>query len=342
MATQERGLPDIEPAEKAALFEWDTTQFVQNYTRFPDFADTSSYIQQLWTAANGEYLDGVISLDPVMLSYMLTVAGPVDVPGYDRQITGENAVQTLMSDAYEDFPDGNDSQAFFDSAAQAIFAKIMSGDWDPLTMIDQFNRGVAEQRVYMSFINENEQAMITEGGMAGRIYSDTSQKAQVGIFLNDAAYSKLEYYLSSSMALTCDGGARTVTTTITLTNGVPSADLGNYTLGLRNGNFGLERTTMMLDVLSLALPGGSLVSTDPAVSDFESMERVGNYNGLDAKSMFITVPMGETRTVSFTSSVPEGVAVPLEVRYSPTTKQTPVSIQDSCMTMFPGTEVPAQ
>lgn len=335
------GLPYIEPAEKAALFENDTTQYVQNYTRFPEFADTSSYVQQLWTAATGENLDGVISLDPVMLSYMLTVAGPVDVPGYDRQVTGENAVQTLMSDAYEDFGTGAEAQLFFDAAAGAIFAKVMSGDWEPMPMFDAFGRGTAEQRVYMSFVNPNEQAMAVEFGTDGKIYTDTTTTAQVGIYLNDAAYSKLEYYLSTSMDVACDPTARTVTTSITMTNSIPHGDFSNYTLGARNGNFGLPRTTMMLDVLSFALPGGQITATSPEGSDYSAMDRVGNYNGLDARSIFATVAMGETETVSFTSTVPEGVNVPLSVRYSPTVTQTPVTIQESCMAMFPGTEVPA-
>ncbi len=335
------GLPGIEPPEKAALFESDTTQYVQNYTRFPEFADTSSYVQQLWTAATGEYLDGVISLDPVMLSYMLAVAGPVDVPGYDIQVTGDNAVQVLMSDAYENYPDGLESQKFFDAAATAIFAKIMSAGWDPMAMFDVFGRGTAEQRVYMSFVNPNEQAMATAFGTDGHIYTDTATTAQVGIYLNDAAYSKLEYYLSTSMDIACDPNARTVTTSVTMTNSIPHGDLSNYTLGWRNGNFGLPRTTMMLDVLSFALPGGQIVATSPEGSDYSAMDRVGNYNGLDARSIFATVAMGETETVSFTSTVPEGVNVPLSVRYSPTVTQTPVTIQESCMAMFPGTEVPA-
>ena len=335
------GLPYIEPAEKAALFENDTTQYVQNYTRFPEFADTSSYVQQLWTKATGENLDGVISLDPVMLSYMLAVAGPVDVPGYDRQVTGDNAVQTLMSDAYEDFGTGAEAQLFFDAAAGAIFAKVMSGDWEPMAMFDAFDRGNAEQRVYMSFVNPNEQAMAAEFGTDGRIYTDTATTAQVGIYLNDASYSKLEYYLSTSMDVACDPGARTVTTSVTMTNNIPHGNFSNYTLGARNGNFGQARTTMMLDVLSFALPGGELVATSPEFSDYSSMDRSGNYNGLDARNIFATVPMGESRTVSFTSTVPEGLNVPLSVRYTPTTTQTPVTIQESCVAMFPGTEVPA-
>lgn len=336
------GLPDIAPAEKSALFEWDTTDYVQNYSRFPEYADTASYMHQLWTKATGEQLNGVISLDPVALSYLLKVAGPVDVPGYGIQVTGENAAQVLMRDAYELLPGGGGgAQVFFDTAATAIFSKVMSGSWDPLAMIAALNRGVDEQRVYLSFVDPTEQAMAAEYGADGKIYTDTETTAQVGIYLNDAAYSKLEYYLTTSMNVSCDATARTVTTSISINNTLQTPNLSDYALGQRNWVFGLPRTTMMLDVLSFALPGGELVSVSPEASDFPEMDRWGNYNGLDARNTFVAVPMGESKTVSFTSSVPAGVNVPLTVRYSPTVTKTPVTVNESCSQLFPGTEVAA-
>ena len=246
-----------------------------------------------------------------------------------------------MSPDHYSKPEASDPNYTLVREEPAIFAKIMSAGWDPMAMFDVFGRGTTEQRVYMSFVNPNEQAMAAEFGTDGHIYTDTATTAQVGTYLNDAAYSKLEYYLSTSMDVACDPNARTVTTSVTMTNSIPHGDFANYTLGARNGNFGLPRTTMMLDVLSLALPGGQIVATSPEGSDYPDMDRVGNYNGLDARSIFATVAMGETETVSFTSTVPEGVNVPLSVRYSPTVTQTPVTIQESCMAMFPGTEVPA-
>ena len=92
---------------------------------------------------------------------------------------------------------------------------------------------------------------------------------------------------------------------------------------------------MLFDVLSFALPGGTLVSTDPAAGDRDDQwDRDGIYNGRHGKSLFIAIPMGESRTVSFTSTVPEGASAPLSVRYTPTVTQTPVTIDPGCEGMF--------
>ncbi len=42
------------------------------------------------------------------------------------------------------------------------------------------------------------------------------------------------------------------------------------------------------------------------------------------------VDQGQTRTVSYTSALPEGELGPISVRYSPTVTDTPVTIAPSC------------
>ena len=60
------------------------------------------------------------------------------------------------------------------------------------------------------------------------------------------------------------------------------------------------------------------------------------YNERETRSLFVTIPTGESRTVSFTSTVPDGAAAALDIRYSPTVTQTPVTVDASCEQLFPG------
>ena len=53
-------------------------------------------------ATRGQAVDGVISLDPVALSHMLAVAGPVTVDGIE--INAGNAVSVLLNETYWRFP----------------------------------------------------------------------------------------------------------------------------------------------------------------------------------------------------------------------------------------------
>lgn len=337
------GIYSVGDPAKDALVEDDTSLYVQNYTRYPDFADTGRSIQSLWEKATGTSLNGVISIDPVVLSYMLEATGPVSVRGEEEKITADNAVKLLLSDTYERLGGANNGKAadeYFAKAASAIFTKVSSGSWDPMKMIEKLVRGSEEQRIYMWFPDEKMQAMSVDLGRDGAILADNTKAVQTGIYINDASYSKLEYYLHTSMNVTCNAEARTITTSLTMKNTVPHGDLSSYTLGGRNNNWGYDRTTMLLDIMGVAVPGGQLTAIDPATSAREGYDRSSTYNGRDAATRLIALPMGETQTVSFTSSVPADAATPLVTRYSPTTVATPVTYEESCMTMFPGTVTP--
>ena len=74
----------------------------------PDFPTTAQLFQTLWANTSGANFDGVISIDPVVLSHMLAVAGPVTLAS-GEQVTAENAASLLLSESYERYPDGRES-----------------------------------------------------------------------------------------------------------------------------------------------------------------------------------------------------------------------------------------
>ena len=117
------------PAETLALYPSTFARYSQDYTMTPNFPTTVQLFQDVWQRTNGERFDGVISIDPVVLSHMLAVAGPVDVAG--EQISSENAVQLLLSDSYERFPSGTDSDRFFSEVSRAVFGHLTAGTHFP-------------------------------------------------------------------------------------------------------------------------------------------------------------------------------------------------------------------
>lgn len=66
------------PAETLGLYRSTFALSSQDFTRTPDFPTTARLFQDLWQRTNGEVFDGVISIDPVVLSHMLSVTGPVN------------------------------------------------------------------------------------------------------------------------------------------------------------------------------------------------------------------------------------------------------------------------
>lgn len=320
------------PVETLALYPSSFTRYSQDNTMTPDFPTTAQLFRDAYTEVSGGTFDGVISIDPVVLSYMLEVAGPVDVAG--QTITGENAVRLLLNLAYQRYPTARQSDAFFGEVSEAVFVHLTSAKWDPTKMLDALVRSAGERRVNLFFTAPEAQALAIEVGLDGGLPADNSQKTQVGTYLNDYSVGKLEYYLTQSVAAVCDPSARTITTTTSLTSSVPSSGLSGYTLGERNGANGLAPTAMMLNTLFFAPPGGEIISTDPSQSDLGGYDRSGSEKGHTALSRMVVVPEGETRTVSSTVRLPDGPLGPLDLRYSPTASKTTVVVDASCDSLF--------
>ncbi|MFE4727222.1 DUF4012 domain-containing protein [Microbacterium sp. NPDC056736] len=322
------------PAETTGLYLPTLTRHNQDYNFTPDFPTTAQLFQAIFADTTGQSFDGVISIDPVVLSHMLAVAGPVTL-NTGEQLNAENAVKVLLSDSYEIYPDGATSDAFFTDTAKRVFDHLTAASWDPLEMLDALEQSAEEQRVYLSFTDPAAQALADEFGLDGALKPDNTTQTQVGMYLNDSSVGKLEYHLSSTVNASCDPAARTITTTMTLHNGITDDIKSEYTLGLRNGSYGIPDTTMMLDVLFFAPPGAQITSTDPAVGQVARWERSGVEKGNTALSKTVFVPKNETVTVSYTVALPQGELGPLNLRYTPTANATPVTIDSSCDALFP-------
>ena len=114
------------PPETLALYAADFPLYSQNYTRTPNFPTTAALFQGI-LGATGHPIDGVISLDPVALSHMLAVAGPVTVDGIE--LNSENVVRVLLNETYFRFPDDQaPADAFFAAASAAVFDKLVAGE----------------------------------------------------------------------------------------------------------------------------------------------------------------------------------------------------------------------
>ncbi|MGX5772085.1 DUF4012 domain-containing protein [Microbacterium trichothecenolyticum] len=322
------------PGETMGIYLPTLTRHSQDFTFTPDFPTTAQLFQALWTHTTGATFDGVVSIDPVVLSHMLAVSGPVTL-GDGELLTADNAVKVLLSDAYERYPAGADSDAFFADAARQVFTHLTSSSWDPLQMLAALEQSAKEQRINLAFTDPAAQALAVEFGLDGALAGDTATQTQVGIYLNDSAVSKLDYHLATAVTATCDAAARTITTTMTMHNGITDDIRSNYTLGYRNRQLGVPRTTMILDVLFFAPPGAQITQTVPARGDVARWERSGVEKGNTAVSKTVFIGRGETETVSFTTVLPAGDLGPLRLRHTPTATETPVTIDASCNALFP-------
>jgi len=321
------------PQETLGLYDSDTFSGFGNFTRTPNFTTTARAFDALWDNTYGEKLDGVFSIDPVVLSHVLKVTGPVTVAD-GTKLTSSNVVEELLYKAYVRYPSGTAQDLFFGDVAARVFLKVADGGWDVAKMFSALKTSAEEQRLYLWFSRDDEQTMAVDLDLDGNLETSNADTTQLGIFLNDYAASKLEYFLRSKVAVTCDPDARTVTTSVTVTNTLTDDDeMTSYQLGIRNNRYGIARTSFILDVMYFAPPGTKIDSSDPAAGDDPAATKTGTENGRNVESMRIFVPQGETRTVSFTSTLPGGELGPVSLRYTPTATATDAAVANGCTSL---------
>lgn len=185
------------------LYGLRTTRFVTNMTWTPDFTKTAKMAQAWWERDFGRKVDGVISMDPVALSYLLGATGPIQLETGD-ELNRDNAVSFLLSDVYAKYPDPVQQDLVFGSAAGKIFSTITSGQGEPKNYISVMEPAIAEGRLKIWSADKKEQKVIGTYPIAGELPEDNTTETRVGVYNNDSATSKMSYYMDSTVSVTAN------------------------------------------------------------------------------------------------------------------------------------------
>jgi hypothetical protein len=147
-----------------------------------------------------ERYDGVVTVDPVALGYVLGGLGPVSI-GDGMVINQGNAATTLLHGIYIKYPNQPARQDdAFELAARRSFDALTSGRGNSVLAIRGLVQGVQERRIMLWARDRAEQASIRTGGISGALSTDR-RKPEVGFFVNDAGGWKITYYLQSTIKL---------------------------------------------------------------------------------------------------------------------------------------------
>ncbi|WP_460578613.1 DUF4012 domain-containing protein [Humibacter ginsengisoli] len=192
------------PAGTTKLYGNLPGEFIQDVTMTPNFATSGELVRAMWQKRFGTKIDGVVSMDPVALSYLLKGTGPIPLPD-GEQLTSDNAVQVLLSESYARFNDPLAQNAFFAAAAAAVFGKVASGQFDTTAMLHALTQASDEHRLLLWSGDKHEQAIIAGTPLAGGLPAGSQDAPRFGVYLNDATGAKMDYYLHTTVGL---GGAK--------------------------------------------------------------------------------------------------------------------------------------
>ncbi|MHC6229954.1 DUF4012 domain-containing protein [Arthrobacter sp. MMS24-T111] len=298
--------------EQQQIFSTRLGKYIQDVNLTPDFPTAAATAREMWEKKTGQRVDGVISIDPVVLSYILQSTGPVSVDGPEvaaikpsglpTKLTGDNVVATLLSDVYGKIQQPKLQDAYFAGVAKEIFAALSSGKGEAKGLISGITRGAQEGRVLVWSADKSEQSIISKYALSGSVSGPSISPAQFGVYFNDGTGAKMDYYVTHTVQLIKEcqrDGYEQTTVRIKSTNTAPSdaaTSLPRYVTG--GGAFGVPPGTVQTNLVSYGPAQANVesASIDGQMTPFAPYIHANRPVGVVAQQL----APGESKTVEFT------------------------------------------
>lgn len=264
-----------------------------NFT--PDFPRTAELMKARWEQVYDDRVDGVLAVDPVALSYLLAVTGPVQVG--DVEINGDNAVDELLHQVYLRYENPPDQDEYFKRVARAVFDKVTAGEGDPQDILRALARAGSENRLYVHSFEAQEQEVLAGTDVAGQLVKEPTERPHVGVYLNDTTASKMSYFLRTKVrvdATSCSGGVQVLDGLARLRSLAPpdaGETLPDYVTG--GGATGLEPGTQLVAVRLYAPVEGEVERVTLNGEVLEDLETVV-HDGRPVVSTFVFLEPQQT------------------------------------------------
>lgn len=331
-------------------------EFANPYTDYrnsnmsPNFPYAARIWKSMWEEQSGITVDGVITVDPVALSYLLGATGPVTLAD-GEVVNKDNVVELTQSIAYSRFkpletteipPDpaghwcsfGHCSTAVFraeqarlnseaasalrkrylQEIATAVVKKVTGPLPAPRKLLDALGRAASEQRIAVWSAYPSDQKLLEETPLAHTVPNDSAPYAQV--IINNLSGNKMDYYLRREIEYAadgCDGDRRNSTITVKLSNvAAPGAELPEYVAGLQG----------LAPWISLKAPNGTMVSSVRVLatkgstllsvtSNGERTQAITHReNGRPSFEVQVAIPPGQSGDLTFRLSEPTSAGEP--------------------------------
>jgi hypothetical protein len=299
----------------------------RNSNLSPHFPYAAQIWKSMWEEQSGVAVDGVITVDPVALSYVLGATGPATLSD-GEVINQENVVELTQSTAYSRFPpvprawptvpvaewDRYDRaaastlrKAYLQQIASAVVGKITGPLPAPRKLLDALGRAAGEGRISVWSASPAEQRLLEQTPLAHSVPDDDAPYAQV--IVNNLAGNKMDYYLKREIEYVadgCGGDMRNSTITVKLTNTATDSALPDYVAkpqGLAP-EIPLEvpSGTMVTSVRVLATKGAKLMS---ATSNGEPTPAITHIErGRPSFEIQVAIPPGTGGELTFRLSEP--------------------------------------
>ena len=324
-----------QPDGVAELFNGELGNFIANNTLRPSFTTAALVTQEMWKRDQGYGVDGIISIDPVALSYILRATGPIPLSTGDV-LTSDSLVPLLLNGVYQRYntrnvvKDNLAQDAVYSEAVDATFSALTTKPVDPGALISAITQGWTESRIMYWSAHEEEQARLVTFGLNAELPVSDETTERMGVYFAENTGSKMNYYLNQSIELS-QASCRTdglesyrISTTLTNTMDPPFVNqLSPSILGLQAAKMGLPKGVQRMVAYLYAPPGSTItnVSVNGGPPQYEA-HHDGDY---PVGKVVVDVNPGAAMNITYDVLAGTPGVRTLEAKTTPMVSTTPIT-----------------
>ncbi len=308
--------------EEAALFSGAGT-IPTSGNIIPDFSRAAYILGEMWKDQRGGNLDGVIGIDPILLQNLLK-GTPGITTSSGIAVNGDNAASLLLHDSYQTMPI-EQTDIFFAEVANAAFDTVLGnlGSIGMPQLLSTITDAIDTRHLQVFMYNENEQSAMGKLGCTGTL-NDDETSPEVGVFVSDATWSKISWYLSVNTAVS-EGtvnadGTTTYHVTSTFKNNLNPADASSLVDYVTGYNPAKRDITDMINYVYIVAPAGGSISNMVCTDDSGAQAALSetSYEGHQMFTNTIQILGSKSVTYSYDVTVSANAENPLGVDTTPT------------------------
>ena len=216
------------PAGTDAVFgDYQPRSLWQSVNATADFPLSGSIMQAMFAQVQGVHVDGVIALDVPALASLLTLTGPVSVPGIAGPISAQNVATVILHDQYSQYPPGSaqaQRQENIAAVAHATIERMKSEHIDLAALGSALAKDVEGRHLMVWDTARRNESTLTAIGASGSLDS-TAPTRTFHLAVENSTATKLDYYVQPSVNVqvyVTSGGDALVNTAVTVANTTPS------------------------------------------------------------------------------------------------------------------------
>lgn len=241
----------------------------------PDFAQNAQYAEKIYGQESGQQISGVVAITPAFIARLLTLTGPVVVPGYQVTVTSQNLVPTIHHFQFQTNAQGVPSSDGVSSTRKHFTAVLGETVFARLRTLPAQNYGALltlaqdglKSKDLQFYVNEPDaQKVLSQLGFANALPAVPASGDMLALVDDNIGGNKAGLYLtqaaSEDITILADGSVRH-----TLHLAYSYAPAGSV--------FG--SSTTFVDEVQIYVPKGSVLSSSSGLDHRDAPHAAGSY-----------------------------------------------------------------